>query len=79
MEREVARGKADAILLGKTAEADGIRLLNDALQEAQENPLFVKIKALEVESERIKKWDGSVPRMIMGEGQGFVPVLQFSE
>lgn len=31
------------------------------------NPLFVQIKQLEVESERIDKWDGDVPQFIMDE------------
>jgi regulator of protease activity HflC (stomatin/prohibitin superfamily) len=78
--REVAKGKADAIELVKAAEAKGITLVNDALKEAKENPLFVHIKALEVESERIEKWDGSVPKMMMGsDGGGFVPMIQMSE
>jgi len=77
MAREVAKGAADAVLLRKTAEADGIRLVNKALEEAKSNPLFVQIKALEVESERIQKWSGAVPTMIMGGGDsGFVPMIQ---
>ena len=75
--REEAKGKADAILLVKEAEAKGISLVNAALVEAKENPLFVQIKALEVESERINKWNGDVPQMIMGGGSGgFTPLMQ---
>lgn len=76
--REVARGEADAVLLVKEAEAKGITLVNDALRAAQGNPLFVQIKALEVESERIRQWNGTTPQFIMGTdgGGGFVPMIQ---
>jgi regulator of protease activity HflC (stomatin/prohibitin superfamily) len=74
--REEAKGQADGALTVKEAEAKGIKLVNDALKEAQGNPLFVQIKALEVESERIKKWDGTSPVWITGDGAGFVPMIQ---
>lgn len=78
--REVAKGEADAVLTRKEAEAKGIQLVNAALEQAKSNPLFVQIKALEVESERIQKWGGEVPTMIMGGGDsGFVPMIQLPE
>lgn len=78
--REVAKGEADAKVLRMTAEADGIKLVNAALVEAQSNPLFIQIKQLEVESERIKKWKGDVHKINMGSGSGpgAVPLINLS-
>lgn len=78
--REVAKGEADATLLRKEAEAQGISLVNESLEKAKGNPLFVQIKALEVESERITKWNGNVPSMIVGgESGGFVPMMNMND
>jgi regulator of protease activity HflC (stomatin/prohibitin superfamily) len=76
--REIAQGEADAKVLVMKAEADGIRMVNQALQEAQSNPLFIKVKTLEVESERIKKWKGDVPRMQFGGDTGAIPLINIS-
>ena len=82
--REIANGVADAKVLVMKAEADGIKLVNDALQEAKSNPLFIQVKSLEVESERIAKWNGDVHRINMGGGSGMgstpgvVPLLNLS-
>jgi len=69
-DREIASGKADAI-----------KIINQALKEANSNPIFIKMKLIEVENNRIKKWSGQVPRMIFNSGggknnTGFVPLLQ---
>lgn len=78
--REEARGKADAIKLVAEAEAESIKLVTAALEEAQQNPVFIEVKRLEVESQRIRQWNGSVPQMIFGEGgNGFVPMIQIPQ
>jgi len=79
--REEAQGQADAVRLMAEAEAASITLVNEALQEARENPIFLQIKALEVESQRIEAWNGTVPSFIMGSdgGGGFLPMIQIPE
>lgn len=56
-ERRIAKGKADAM-----------REIDQATREAQSNPLFFKMKMLEVERNRIEKWNGEYPRWFMGDG-----------
>ena len=76
--REIAQGEADAISLVAAAEADRVMKMNAALKEAQSNPLFVQIRALEVESERIQAWNGEVPRWTTGGSDSFVPMINIS-
>jgi len=64
--RQEAQAIADAIAMKAKAEAQSIELVTKALKDAQSNPMFLEIKKLEVESQRIKKWNGSVPRMQLG-------------
>lgn len=80
--REIAQGESDAKLLRMGAEAEGIKLVNNALKEAKNNPLFVEIKRLEVESERIAKWNGEVYKINMGSGgdnSGVVPFINLGD
>lgn len=78
--REEAQGEADAVELAAQAESNAITLINNALKEAQSNPLFIQVKALEVETTRINQWNGSVPNFILGDnGGGFVPMIQIPE
>lgn len=65
-----AQGKADAILAEKTAEAKGIQLVNQALNDAKENPLLIQMKQLEIEQTRAAKWDGRYPTWYFGGGAG---------
>ena len=73
--RSEAQAIADAISMKAKAEAESIKLVNTALKEAQSNPMFLPIKRLEVESQRIKKWNGDVPKITMGD-QGIMPMMQ---
>ena len=60
------------------AEAGAIRAINAAAQEAQNNPLLLQLKALEVEKARVEKWDGRYPQWWMaGNGASGGPNLQF--
>lgn len=75
--REEAQGEADAVLIRAQAEADSITLVNEATLAAQDNVLFLQVKMLEVELERIRTWDGSVPNMMFGGDNGaFLPMIQ---
>jgi hypothetical protein len=64
--RREAQGQADARKSAAAGEAEAIRLINSAATEAQQNPLLLQLKALEVEKARIEKWDGRYPQMWLG-------------
>src|SRR5215469_3642000 len=77
--RRDAQGQADARKTSAAGEAEAIRLINAAALEAQQNPLLLQLKALEVEKARIEKWDGRYPQMWLGaSGTGMMsPNLLF--
>ena len=66
--RREAQGQADARKTAAAGEAEAIRLINAAATEAQQNPLLLQLKGLEVEKARIEKWDGRYPQMWLGAG-----------
>jgi hypothetical protein len=68
--RREALGLADARKTTAGAEAEAIREVNRALNEAAQNPLLYQLKALDVEKARIEKWDGKYPTYYMGGGNG---------
>lgn len=68
--RREAIGQADAKKATAAAEAEAIREVNRALNEAAQNPLLYQLKALEVEKARIEKWDGRYPTYFMGASAG---------
>src|ERR1044072_8493705 len=51
--RREAQGQADARKTSAAGEAEAIRLINSAATEAQQNPLLLQLKSLEVEKARI--------------------------
>jgi hypothetical protein len=66
--RREAQGQADSRKTAAAGEAEAIRLINSAAIEAQQNPLLLQLKALEVEKARVEKWDGRYPQMWLGAG-----------
>ncbi len=68
--RREALGQADARKATAAAEAEAIREVNRALNEAAQNPLLYQLKALDVEKNRIEKWDGKYPTYFMGASAG---------
>lgn len=66
--REKAIGDSDAIKLVKGAEAEGIRLVNDAAEAAKSNPLVYKFRLLDSIEKVMERWNGDVPKWIMGNG-----------
>ena len=64
--RREALGQSDSRKTAAAGEAEAIRLINRAATEAQQNPLLLQLKALEVEKARIEKWDGRYPQMWLG-------------
>jgi hypothetical protein len=64
--RREAQGQADSRKTAAAGEAEAIRLINSAATEAQQNPMLLQLRALEVEKNRIEKWDGRYPQMWLG-------------
>ena len=70
-----AKSKADGLANAVKSEAEGraesIRSIADAkayeIEKANKDlPTYLKLKTLEIEQERVKKWDGIFPRYFMG-------------
>lgn len=71
-DRAVAEAKAAALLTQKKAEAEGIKQVADAkayeIEKAHENmEMYVALKRLELEKEKLTKWNGSFPTYYMGQ------------
>jgi len=64
--REIAQGQADAAEMTAGGEAAAIKLVAQAAKEAASNPVFLKLRMLEIEGSRIDKWDGKYPTYYMG-------------
>lgn len=67
---EKAKGKAEGITIEAEAESKAIKLVADAAAKANSNPVFVTLKKLEIEAQRIGKWDGAYPKWLMNSGTG---------
>ena len=65
-----AKAKADQIRAAAEGQADAIDRIAAATRQAENNPLFVQLKQLEVERDRIEKWDGRYPAYLMQLGPG---------
>ena len=74
-----AKGEAAKEMTVAQARADGLMKLAEATKAAQSDPLFLKLKQLEVEEARVARWDGKFPVYLMnfggGEGQNGVPQM----
>ncbi len=66
--RREALGQADARKTAAAGEAEAIREVSRALAEAQQNPLLLQIKQLEIEKARVERWDGRYPTWFFGAG-----------
>jgi hypothetical protein len=69
-ERQVleAKAKADQSRAVAEGEADAIRRIAEATRQAKSDPLFVVLKQLEIEHDRIARWDGHYPGYLMQWG-----------
>jgi regulator of protease activity HflC (stomatin/prohibitin superfamily) len=68
--REVARGDKDASMIVAEGEAGRISAVAAATKTAGQDPLFYKMRILEVEQKRIEKWNGAYPQWYMPGGAG---------
>ncbi|MFO0942470.1 MAG: hypothetical protein U0930_17165 [Pirellulales bacterium] len=72
-----ADARADAILTEAKAKAEGIRLVADAKnyeieQAKSDTEMYCRLKQLELEREKLEKWDGRFPTYFIG-GNGQTP------
>lgn len=75
-----AAGRAKALLTTKQAEADGIKVVAEAkafeIEKAKsDSEIYLSLKRLELEREKLTKWDGRFPTYFMGTGGGNSPDL----
>lgn len=68
--RMKGQGDADARYSVFAAEAKGMEAINSALAKANQNPMLVQLKQIEVDKVRAEKWDGKYPQWYMGNGGG---------
>jgi regulator of protease activity HflC (stomatin/prohibitin superfamily) len=66
-----AEGRAKALILSKQAEADSIKLVADAksyeIDKAKmDSEMYVQLKRLEIERDKLQKWDGRFPTYFIG-------------
>ena len=66
--RREAQGQGEARKLAAAAEAEAIREVSRALGEAQQNPLLLQMRQLEIEKARVERWDGKYPQWFFGGG-----------
>ena len=65
--RLVAAGQAEARIIAAKAEAQALELVTKAIKEG--GPAVVTIRQLEIDKERVERWDGKYPLYFMGTGQ----------
>jgi regulator of protease activity HflC (stomatin/prohibitin superfamily) len=66
-----AEGRAKALIMSKQAEADSIKLVADAKsyeidKAKQDSEMYVTLKRLEIERDKLQKWDGRFPTYFLG-------------
>lgn len=66
-----AEGRAKALIMSKQAEADSIKLVADAksyeIDKAKmDSEMYVTLKRLEIERDKLQKWDGKFPTYFIG-------------
>jgi len=61
-----ATAQKQAEITRQEGVAAGNKLVSDSLKEAQQNPLFVQVRTLEVQAKQVEKWDGQFPTYYMG-------------
>lgn len=73
--RSKAKGEADGKLSVFKAEAEGLKAVNQALAEANQNPALVRLKEIDVQRAMTEKWDGKMPVWVTGGNTGSPSML----
>lgn len=64
--KEKAEGQAQAYVLEAEGKAKAVALEAEAIAKAQNNPLFIEVRKLEITKEFNSKWDGKLPASYIG-------------
>jgi hypothetical protein len=64
--RTKAKGEADGNYSRAEAEAKGIERVNEAIAKANNNPMLIQLKQIEVEKARVATWKGEYPQTLVG-------------
>lgn len=64
--RTLAQGEADAKVKAAEGEAKSLKLRAEAIRET--GPALFDLRRLEIEQQRVEKWDGKYPVYFMGSG-----------
>jgi hypothetical protein len=73
--RREAQGLADSKTIAAKADADALVLLSKAIRDA--GPSVVQLRTLDIERERVAKWDGKYPLYMLGSGSS-APTMMLS-
>ena len=68
--RQEGEGMAERVRAISKGEGDAIRQVTQALAEAQQNPMFIQLRMLEIEKARADKWNGQYPVYFFTVGSG---------
>ena len=71
--RKIAKGEADSKVISATGEADSIALLSKAIGEA--GPNVFQLRQLEIEKDRVERWNGAYPTYLFQTGQSSMPQM----
>jgi len=63
-----AKGIANGNLLKAEAEAKGIEAVNLAIAKANNNPMLIELRKIEVQKAQMEKWSGKYPDTVVGDG-----------
>lgn len=63
----IYKAEAQGKKLTAEAEASGISSVNKALADANGNPQLIELRRVEVELEKARRWNGSVPSWVWGD------------
>ena len=75
--KEQAMGEAEAVRAKAKGEADAIKAIADASKEAQQTPLFLELKKLDVTLAWISRWGGNVNQFYAGSDGNTMPPMLF--
>lgn len=73
-----ATSLAEAAKTKAEGEANGIRAISKAAAEAQQNPMLIQLKLLDIQMKQMERWDGKYPVYMMTTGAGPVPTLMLN-
>jgi hypothetical protein len=62
-----SQGEAEALKIKAQAEAEAVRVVAEAASKAGQSETFIQLKRIEVEMNRLNKWNGQYPQWVTGD------------